>query len=167
VRFHNIKEKYAEFTRLVIRQNRWDAARTVSSEHRNCIWNWRNRTDCVSRRIIITIARLVVGEIVSLRTAEFRCKVLERATANSHEPANVSRIHRTWIMQHGNTYECECRYIRSSSFLSFGFAHFDTNIRMRFGKRHSSWMKENSRNKIPREILKLSIEQIVESNGRN
>lgn len=92
------------------------------------------RTDCVSRRIIITIIGLIIREVVSLQIAEFRCKVLKRAIANSHEPADIFRIHRMWIMQRGNTYECECRYVRPSLVSLFGSAHFGTNIRVRRGK---------------------------------
>lgn len=118
-----------------------------------------NRTDCVSRRIIITIAGLIVGEVVSLRITEFRRKVFERASTNL---ADVSQIHRMCIMQHGWMWVS----IRSSFFVLYGSVHFGTNVRVwKAGDTRNR--RKKMRDKTPRERLKLFIVHIVESNGRN
>lgn len=121
----------------------------------------------ISCRIIITytIARHIVGEVVSLRTAEFRLKVFERDIAKGLTNSQTfSQIHRTWIMHRGNTYKCGCRYIRSSSFSLFGSVYFGANA---WKARNTRNRWEKTRDKTLCEGLKLFIVQIVESNGRN
>lgn len=123
-----------------------------------------NRTDCVSRRIIITIAKLIVGEVVSLRTAEFPRKVVDRATTNPHELADLSQIHRMWIMQRGNTRINVGR--DTFDLVRFHCSHPHTNIYM-WKARDSQNKWKKTRDKISHEGSKLFIVQIAESNGRN